>query len=57
MIGSNVGCSVQVYFKSPNMEREGLRRALHSLDTRANVTEVTTDAAPAIMKMLGITNI
>ena len=42
-------------FKSPNMEREGLHRARHALVSRVTVTNVTTDASTAILKMLGTT--
>ena len=44
----------EVQNKSPNMEREALRRGLQFLaGTSVSVAELTTDASPAIIAMLG----
>ena len=39
------------------MEREGWHRALHALDTKVTVTEVTTDAASAILMILSVLSV
>ncbi len=44
----------EVEYKSPNMEREALRRALKYINsTSVHVNELTTDASRSIMTMLG----
>ena len=45
----------EVHNKSPNMEREGLDRAVRNLKEQANVAEVTTDASTSVTKMLSKT--
>ena len=43
----------EVSLKSPNMEREALRRSLEYLSNKLNITEVVTNASSSISKMLG----
>ena len=45
----------EVHNKSPNMEREGLDRAVRNLKEQANVAEVTTDSSASVTKMLSKT--
>ena len=42
----------EVQNKSPNMEREGVARALRHLKDLVKVVEVTTDSSTAVTKML-----
>ena len=46
-------CTLQVEYKSPNMERLGLKRALSTVSNEVSVVEVVTDASRAIIAMLG----
>jgi len=42
----------EVLNKSPNMEREGVDRALKHLKDQVNVVEITNDSSTAITKIL-----
>ena len=42
----------EVSNKSPNMEREGVDKAIKNLKEKVNVVEVTTDSSTAVTKML-----
>ena len=44
----------QVAYKSPNMETEGMRRALRFLEGKAQISEIVTDASRSIMALLGM---
>jgi hypothetical protein len=39
--------------KSPNMEREGLRRCLSQVQQHCSVTEIATDASTSVAKVIG----
>lgn len=39
--------------KSPNMEKEALKRAIEKLKLLVNLKEVVTDASSSIIKMMG----
>ena len=43
----------EVQGKSPNMEREGLRRCLAKVQERCTVSELATDASTSVAKVLG----
>ena len=42
----------QVSLRSPNMEREALRRSLAFLSDRVDIAEVITDASTSVKKLL-----
>ena len=44
-------------FKSPNMERLGLRRTLESMAGKLDIAEVATDASTSIKAMLGLSTL
>ena len=41
--------------KSPNMEKEALKRSIEKLKLLVNLKEVVTDASSSIIKMMGTT--
>jgi len=43
----------EVQLKSPNMEREGLSRALKYLEGKISVAEVTTDSSTSVTSLMG----
>jgi len=43
----------EVQLKSPNMEREGLSRALKFLEGKISVAEVTTDSSTSVTSLMG----
>ena len=51
--GFTVYCTLQVEYKSPNMERLGLKIALSTVSKEVSVAEVVTDVSRAIIAMLG----
>ena len=44
---------LQVDYKSPNMERLGLRKTLNFMTNHLTIVEVATDASTSIKAMLG----
>ena len=43
----------EVHLKSPNMEWEALSRGLKYLESKLNITEVTTDSSTSVSKLIG----
>ena len=43
----------QVEYKSPNMETDAIRKALHFLKDKISISEVVTDASRTVMALMG----